>query len=125
MFNSGSFALFAVQRFLIEARGFGQFFGALSAVDFGVAVSLPANFAQDTAFEGGTESGGAGRLVGVRVSPVELSGVADGGVMLDDFQALNSGLRNGVTQRATNNLQRLGGSCATMACDDAAWCGAV
>ena len=121
----GTFALFTTRLFLIEARAFAHFFGAVFGVNFGVAVSLPANFAQDTAFEGGTESGGAGRLVGVRVSPVELSGVADGGVMLDDFQALNSGLRNGVTQRATNNLQRLGGWCATMACDDAAWCGAV
>ena len=90
-----------------------------------MAVSLPANFAQDTAFEGGTEADAAARLVGVRVSPVELSGVADGGVMLDDFQALNSGLGNGVTQCATNNLQRLGVWRATMACDDAAWCGAV
>ena len=88
-------------------------------MDFGVAVSLPANFAQDTAFEGGTEAGAAGRLVGVRVSPVELSGVADGGVMLDGFQALNSGLRDGVTQCATNNLQRLGVWCGVV------WCGVV
>ena len=121
----GTFALFTTRLFLIEARAFAHFFGAALMNHFGVAVSIPDNFAQDTAFEGGTEAVAAARLVGVRVSPVVIRGVADGGVMLDDFQALNSGLRNGVTQRATNNLQRLGGSCATMACDDAAWCGAV
>ena len=106
----GTFALFTARLFLIEARAFAHFFSAVLGVHFGVAVSLPANLTQDTAFEGGTEAAAVAQLVGVRVSPVELSGVADGGVMLDDFQALNSCLRNGVTQRATNNLQRLGGN---------------
>ena len=121
----GTFALFTARLFLIDTGAFAHFFGAVLGVHFGVAVSLPENLAQDTAFEGGTEAAAVAQLVGVRVSPVELSGVADGGVMLDDFQALNSGLRNGVTQCATNNLQRLGVWCGAMACDDVAWCDAV
>ena len=71
-------------------------------------VRVPAHFAEDAPFDVTAEGGsGAATVFGVIVRLVELGTVAHTSVVLDVLQPLDSSLRDGVTQRAPNDLQSL------------------